>query len=76
MSTEIDASKLNGSVERLAHALRDVVRECVAEAIEPLEKDVSSLKRDVAQQGMLLRSIADVILKDKPESDMPFLEDE
>ena len=35
-------SKLNGSVERLAEALRDVVREGTAEAIGPLEERLNA----------------------------------
>ena len=40
--------KLNGSAERFAMALRDMVREAAAEAVEPLKADVATLKTDVA----------------------------
>ena len=35
-----ERKKLNGSVDRLAEALRDVVREGVQEAVEPLRKEM------------------------------------
>ena len=34
--------KLNGSVDRLAEALRDVVREAAHEAMEPLRKEMKA----------------------------------
>ena len=40
-------SKLNGSVERLALALRDVVKEGAEEAVAPLRAEIRAVKEDV-----------------------------
>ena len=42
------SAKLNGSAERFAIALRDMVREAAGEALEPLKADIATLKTDVA----------------------------
>ena len=44
----MSASHLNGSVERFAQALRDMVREATQEAVEPLRADIGSLQDDVS----------------------------
>ena len=41
--------RLNGSAERFALALRDMVRDAAREAVEPLKADVATLKTDVAE---------------------------
>ena len=49
----MDSAKLNGSIDRLASALRDVVREAAGEAIDkgvaPLREDIAGLKTDMAK---------------------------
>ena len=47
MST--DSSKLNGSIERLGIALRDVVKEGVAEANEPMRGQIADVRKDVQE---------------------------
>lgn len=39
--------QLNGSVERLAAALRDVVKEGVAEAVEPLRGEIAEVRTEM-----------------------------
>ena len=41
--------KLNGSVEVLARAMRDVFTEAVQEGIGPVRKDVAGLKENIAE---------------------------
>lgn len=42
--------KLNGSVDLLAKAMRQVFTEAVQEGVEPLRKDVADLKEDVDER--------------------------
>jgi len=42
-----DNSKLNGSVDRLAEALRDVFTEAVQGAVEPVATEVKALRTEV-----------------------------
>lgn len=56
--------KLNGSVDRPAEALRDVVSEAVDEKLEPIQ-------RDLEQQGILIRAIAKTIIPDEAMTDNP-----
>jgi len=41
--------KLNGSVDLLAKAMRQVFKEAVEEGVQPLKEDVAELKADVAE---------------------------
>ena len=41
-------TKLNGSLDTLAKAMRQVFTEAVQEGIEPIRKDVAGVKKDVA----------------------------
>lgn len=43
-------NKLNGSAERFALALRDMVREAVREEVEPLKADIAELKKDMDER--------------------------
>ena len=60
------ASPLNGSVERLAIALRGVITESVEDAVEskvaPLRKEVAQQGQILHQHGMLLRGIDRAVL--------------
>ena len=42
------ATKLNGSVDRLAIALREVFSEAVEGAIDPLRTDIAKIRSDMA----------------------------
>ena len=57
------SSKLNGSVERLAEALRDVVREGAAEAVEPLEERLNARIDGVEERlgNRIDRAIEDIV---------------
>ena len=50
----MDKAKLNGGIDRLASALRDVVREAAGEAIEkgvaPLRQDIAAFKAETEKQ--------------------------
>ena len=50
----MDKAKLNGSIDRLASALRDVVREAAGEAIDkgvaPLREDIAAFKADTEKR--------------------------
>ena len=39
--------KLNGSIDRLAAALRDVVKESAAEAVQPLREEIQSVREEM-----------------------------
>ena len=60
-------SKLNGSVDRLAEALRDVVVEAVDERVE---ERLAPIQRELAQHGVLLRAIARNILPEDALADV------
>ncbi len=49
--------KLNGSAERFAAALRDMVRDAAREAVEPIKDDIGALKADV---GALKTDVAEL----------------
>ena len=49
------SSKLNGSVDQLANALRDVISEAVE---EKMEEKIDPLRKEVKQNNMLLRAMA------------------
>ena len=58
-----NSTKLNGSVDRLAEALRDVVREAVAEEVERTVKPTLQQHGEtLAQHGILLRALAHQLL--------------
>ena len=59
-------TKLNGSVDRLAEALRDVVSEAVD---EKLEERLEPIRKDMEQQGMLLRAMAKTMLPEDALAD-------
>lgn len=52
-------SKLNGSVDRLAEALRDVIREGAAEAVDPLGKQIKTLNTEVGNLGKKMDDLKD-----------------
>ena len=56
------SEKPNGSVDRLAEALRDVITEAVDESVdrklEPVKEDVAELKEDGRTNRILLRAMA------------------
>ena len=66
-------SKLNGSVERLAEALRDVVREGAAEAVAPTEtrlrnsihEEVQGLREELT--GKIDRAVENIIAERQTE---------
>lgn len=47
MAAKKGANKLNGSVDRLAEALRDVVREAAQEAIAPMRNEITGLRKEM-----------------------------
>ena len=65
-SSDPPQEKLNGSVERLAEAFRDVVTEAVEEAvdrkIDPIRQEVKQHSAILEQHSVLLRAMAHTIL--------------
>ena len=65
--------KLNGSVERLAEALRDVVKEGAAEAVEPLRNELREVREDIQAveerlNTRLDRAVEDIVAERQQDS--------
>ena len=66
-------SELNGSVDKLAAAFRDVVGDAVSQSIKPIEKrletvekDVSMLKNDMATIKGDTKQILEIVTGGRP----------